>query len=197
MANEYITQAELLATLSLTGETFANDDIDAARAAASRAIDQMCNRRFWKDTASQTRYYTAQSAQMCRIDDLADFTSLDTDQNGDGTYEESWTENTDFFFEPLNQEADGIPRTRMVVHPNQSIGWSRYPRGIKVVGKFGWDAVPDEIVQATTILAAKLLQRARQAPFGVVSLGLDSAARIARTDPDVRMLVGPYVRITV
>lgn len=186
-------------TLSLTGETFADADVTTACTAASRAIDNACNRRFWKDTNAQTRYYTAQSWRVARIDDLADFTSLDTDQDGDGTYEESWTENTDFYFEPLNQEADGWPRTRVIVHPNQGIGWSQWPRGLKLVGKFGWDAVPGPITNATTILASMLLKRSREAPFGIVTFGLESgvAERIARTDPQVSMLIGPYVRLTV
>ena len=37
--------------------------------------------------------------------------------------------------------------------------------------------------------------RARQAPFGVVAIGLEGqVARIARTDPDVCALIGPYIR---
>ena len=63
-------------------------------------------------------------------------------------------------------------------------------------GKFGWAAVPAAIVEATTILAAQLVKRAREAPFGVVAIGLDVGAvtRIAVTDPSIRFLISDYIR---
>lgn len=197
MANEYVTSAELKATLSLTGETFADADVAVAVEAASRAVDQLCGRHFYK-SVSETRYYTPLSASLVVIDDLADFTTLDTDHDGDGTFEEAWTENTDFVFEPLNAEADGWPRTRIKLHPSSTVGFPvGYPRSVKLVGLFGWDAVPPAVAQATSIVAAQLLKRSREAPFGVVALGIDSAARIARFDPQVAMLLDPLRRLTV
>ena len=50
-------------------------------------------------------------------------------------------------------------------------------------------------MQATLLLASKLMKRAREAPFGVVTAGFDvgAAIRIGR-DPDVALLVQDYVR---
>jgi hypothetical protein len=70
-----------------------------------------------------------------------------------------------------------------------------FPRSVRVTGQFGWSEVPEAVKSATVILATKLVRRAREAPFGVVSIGLDGGAmRIARTDPDVMFLLGEYIQ---
>jgi hypothetical protein len=69
------------------------------------------------------------------------------------------------------------------------------PSSVAVTGQFGWPAVPAQVIEATTILATRLLRRAREAPFGVVGLGIDGAAvRISRFDPDVGFLLDPLVK---
>jgi hypothetical protein len=199
--NEYANGAELKATLELTGETFADPDITLALTAASRAIDNVCDRRFYADAdATQVRYYSPDDARILRIDDLVTLTTLVTDPGGDGTFEDAWTLNTDFVLEPLNAAANAHPYTTIAVHPNGSFRLPcSFPRSVKLTGKFGWSAVPEPIKEATMVLASKLMRRAREAPFGVVSVGLEAGAamRIARNDPDVLMLVGPYRRYPV
>jgi hypothetical protein len=45
------------------------------------------------------------------------------------------------------------------------------------------------------IMSVRLMKRAREAPFGVASVGFDGAAvRIARVDPDVAFLLDNWVR---
>lgn len=196
MASNYITDAELKATLSIS-DTFADADISAACSAASRAIDKITHRRFYPDSdALQVRYYSPANPKRLEIDDLVTFTSLDGDSAGDGTFGDSWTQETDFDLHPLNAAADSEPWTEIIVRPLGTylmpIG---YPRSIKLTGKFGWSVAPDAVVQATTIIAAKLFQRAREAPFGIVGIGAESAAvRIGRYDPDVSLLLGPLTR---
>lgn len=198
MANEYITSTALKKTLSLTGETYADDDITAAISAASRIIDQACRRRFWLDSSDQTRYYERTDSNLVVIDDLATLTSVKTDPDGTGTYSETWTQNTDFVFGPPNAAADGVP---FVAIHRRSQGNYVLPRGerrIQVIGKFGWAAVPSQITQATTIFAARLLKRAREAPFSVVGLGFDGVAvRLPKVDPDIMVLIDGFVRSPV
>lgn len=198
MANEYATALELKATLSLSGETFADADITLALTAASRGIDNYCNRRFFLDgDASQERFYSPSHPRIVAIDDLVLLTQLDVDVDGDGTFEQAWTLNTHFVAEPLNAAAEGKPWTTFCVHPRGARYFPTYqPRSVKVTGKFGWAAVPEPIKEATVVLASKLMRRAREAPFGVVTVGIDegTAMRIARTDPDVAFLAGPYCR---
>ncbi|HXO86432.1 MAG TPA: hypothetical protein VN803_13010 [Gemmatimonadales bacterium] len=212
MANEYALLADLKATLDLSGETFADADLQLALTAASRAIDNICERRFWPDPdATSVRYYTPRrSSRLLEIDDLIALTSFETDNDADGVFEFSWTVNTDFVLEPLNAPADGEPYTMVRVQPYGHYrlpgayrGFTQrvtLPRTVKVTGQFGWQAVPDEIKQATMILAPRLSRRSREAPFGVIGFAMEggsSAAMIARQDPDVMMLIGPYVRVLV
>lgn len=197
MAADYVTSLALKATLGLTGETFADPDIATAITAASRGIDQLCGRRFWLDAdASQVRYYTPISADLVSIDDLVTLTSLAHDPGGDGTYSEAWTLNTDFVLRPDNAPADDRPWETIARHPRARFRFvSQYPRTVKLTGKFGWPSVPAPVVEATTILATKLLRRSREAPFGIVSIGLDGAAvRIARNDPDIAFLTSRLIR---
>jgi len=195
--SNYITQEQLKATLELTNTVFAEGDISAAISAASRGIDGACQRRFYADTdATQVRHYTPQTGDTCLIDDLVTFTSLAVDRNGDGVFEEAWTLNQWFVLEPNNADSDSRPWTRI----NVNLVWGRqfppWPRSVALTGKFGWSAVPAAIVEATTILAAQLVKRAREAPFGVVAIGLDVGAvtRIAVTDPSIRFLISDYIR---
>lgn len=197
MANEYVTAAAFKATLSLTGETYADADINVALEAASRGLDELCGRRFWVDAdAAQVRYYQPINRDIVRVDDIVTLTTLQTDPGGDGTYESTWTLNTDHVLEPANAVADSRPYELIVRHPTGNYYFPvGIPRGVKVTGKFGWAAVPPAIVQATTILASQLLRRSREAPFGIVSFGVDgAAARIARTDPNILFLTNGLTR---
>lgn len=199
--NLYATSAELKATLELTGATFADPDIALALEAASRGIDRLCGRRFYPDPdANQTRYYTPEHPGLLRIDDLITLTSLATDPASDGTFADTWTLDTDFVLAPLNAQADGEPWTEIHVRRTGSYRWAcGAGRSVRVTGRFGWAAVPVGVKQATVIVASKLMRRAREAPFGVIAVGLESggAMRIARSDPDVMFLVGDLIRTRV
>lgn len=198
MANEYVTGTELKATLALTGETYADSDVSAAVSAASRGIDEICGRRFYLDAdALQVRYYSPDSPDSLYVDDIVVVTSLKTDDDGDGTFENTWTLNADYVREPLNAAADGKPWTLLRRHPASSYLFpTSYPRSVELTGQFGWSAVPAAIEQATTIAAHRLLKRAREVPFGIAGIGLDgSAVRIVSTDPDVIALVRPFSRL--
>jgi len=196
MANEYVTATALKVTLALAGTTFADDDIGLAVESASRDVDAICGRRFYTDAdAAQVRYYTPISPAVVHTDDIVTLTSLEVDRGGDGTFDETWTEDTDFTLEPLNAGADGWPRWIVRVHPRGSYTFPRLPRSVKVTGKFGWAAVPPAVEQATGLLASRLLTRARMAPLGIVQIGVDGGAgRVPRVDPDVTALLAPFIR---
>lgn len=197
MANEYADAEDLKETLSLAEESFADADVALALTAASRGIDNVTGRRFWKDATAKTRYYSATAWDRVWIDDLAELTTLSVDINDDGTFTQTWTLNTDFFLEPLNAVEDGWPWTSIKVRGRSGMYLPVCERSVRVVGKFGWLAVPDTIEQAAKIIASKLIKRAREAPFGVVGTSMDGVAvRIATSDAEVAGLVGPYVRTT-
>jgi len=184
----YITPADLKASLSLEDQSYADQDVELAIAAASRGIDGMTGRRFYKDQdANRIRYYTPTRHDTLHINDLVELTTRRVDG-------EEWEEG-DYRLLPLNAAADGHPYTTII-----PVGRRRFPAGVvggvEVVGRFGWPEVPDAVKAATSILATKLLKRTREAPFGVVAFALDdgTAIRIARNDPDVRFLVDSYMR---
>lgn len=203
LTNTYCELEEVKSTLNLSGQSFADLDLANVIASASRGIDAATGRRFWSDTGvDNVRYYTPDSSYRLMIDDLIALTSVLVDQDGDGTFEETWTNNTDFVLQPVNNPSE-YPARPYESLVRRKLGSYYLPCGIehsvKVTGKFGWAAVPPEIKTATTILAVKMLKRMREAPFGIVSFGgSDSGAamRIARTDPDVANLIAGYVRHT-
>lgn len=175
-------------------------DITTACSAASRAIEQVCGRRFWADSdAAQVRYYSPpNSGPVLFTDDIITLTTLAVDTAGGTTFGTTLTANTDYVLEPLNAAAEtpAQPYTQIRLHPTGIGYWPQYPRSVKVTGKFGWSAAPQEIVRATTILATKLFKR-QDSPFGIFTAGVDevTAMRIAGSDPDVQNLLAPYKRM--
>jgi hypothetical protein len=185
----YITAADLKATLNI-GSTYADDDIAVAVAAASRACDGYKDDRFYP--ATETRYYTAEPCDdYVKIDSLNALTSVAVDATGAGTWATTWTNGTDFTLAPYNAATDGYPYTEIKIRRQGGRRFVGYENSIKVVGSFGWANVPAGVVQATTILAGRLLKRARETPYGIVVVAGDAvaAARLGRIDPDVAFLL--------
>ena len=70
-----------------------------------------------------------------------------------------------------------------------------YPKSLQVTGQFGWNAVPEPVKIANKLIAGQLLKR-KDAPFGVVGSDLSGAAvHIIQSDPHIRMLLDPFVRL--
>lgn len=188
----YVELEQAKSAISLTGFNHADGDLQRALSSASRAVDDICGRRFYPDTdATSVRYFTARDVCSVAIDDLVTLTSLATDSTGDGVYEATWT-TTDYSLEPINAPTDGFPYTQI---DRKMYGTRYFPvvqNGVKVTGKFGWAAVPPQVESATLMLAGRYMKRVREAPFGVV--GVDSMIRLARNDPDVLSLLSPLMR---
>jgi len=192
----YVGLEEFKTTLSMASQTFADPDIVIALGAASRSVESTCRRRFWKDAdANQVRLYSTDLGRLVMTDDLVTITSVATDPGGDGTYEITWTNGSDFIPEPLNAASDGEPWTKLRAHPTGRYLFPYLPRTVKITGQFGWPSVPPDVKAATTMLAHRLLRRAREVPFGVSGIGLDgSVVRIMASDPDVASLLRGYIR---
>lgn len=198
VGTNYITAAEMKATLSISGQTFADDDITAAISAASRAIDRTTGRRYF--TVVETRYYTPDPRDMVLdIDDLETTGStavVAVDVGGSGSFS-TWTANTHFTYEPINAPLDSEPYTQIVLRSQGGASWPLYRNTVRISnGSFGWPAVPPEITEATGLLANRLLKRSREAQLGIVTAGIESgvAMHIARRDPDVYNLLRPFDR---
>ena len=187
----YISSSALHDTLEITGETYADTDINNAIEAASRVIDAYKSTRFYP--TAETRKYTA-PADACdplQIDDACAVTSVTVDMDGDGVFETTWARDTDFYLEPQDNDLTGKPWSQISLRPQAGRTWPQYPYSVKVAGTFGWSTWPGQVTEACSILAARYLQRARETPYGIVAIGTDqmSLARLGKIDPDVAFML--------
>lgn len=195
MTAVYADMDQLKYALELTGTAHADGDMQLCLESASRAIDHVTGRYFSKSNSGVERWYTALVPRTLEIDDLVTLESLKTDNNGDGIFEMTWQVNRDFVLEPLNAQVDGVPYETVRVHEGGALGsWPCHTRAIQITGTWGWAEVPAGVVEACLIIATKAFKRKREAPFGVLQIGIDGAAiRIARSDPDVALHLSPYM----
>src|SRR5262245_8559972 len=190
---DYITVAELKDTLEI-GSTFADPDIQRAITATSRAIDQYLNRSFATGPAGEQRFYTAiLEGKIVLTDDLVSVSALATDDDGSRNFATAW-QPPDYILGPANAASMGAPFTNIQpsTKGNHPDAFPTLDYSVRVTGVFGWPTAPEQVKEATTIVATRLLLRARQAPFGIVTAGVEGAAvRLGRFDPDVAMLLDP------
>ena len=76
-------------------------------------------------------------------------------------------------------------------------GAMRFQRGagVQITGVWGWPAVPAPVVDACYLQAERIYQR-RNSPMGVAGPNeFGQLTALAPLDPDVRMLLQPYVRM--
>jgi hypothetical protein len=188
----YVTADDLKEILAIANETYADLAIQIAVNTASRSVDGYTGARFY--TTSEVRYFTPgwHGQDAVFVTDIVSITTLEVDTDDDGTYDETWVQDTDFFLDPPNAIADGLPFTELVL--NRRIR-SRFPTSrncLKVTGSFGWAATPWQVTQAAVLLANRFLTRTRSAPLGIlVSAANDvvAQARLGRIDPDVAFLL--------
>jgi len=203
----YVDLEDLKRSLEISGETYADDDLELAISAASSAIEAQTGRTFAVEEGEATREYVASRRGWLELGDMAAVSGVEVDERGTGDWV-SLTEGEDYDLLPYNYADDEQPIEGLQLRQSGRIpsfepycyyGLSdaeslRWPV-VRVTGTFGWATVPDPIKAATSILATRLVKRVREAPFGVAGMGADGiAVRIATGDPDVAMLVGPYSR---
>jgi hypothetical protein len=189
----YCSVEELKSRLGVTGT---GDDLELTFAvqAASRSVDEICGRYFWRGT--DTRTYVPQSIWEQSLDDLVSVTTLKIDRDGDGTFEETWTLNTDYALTPYNTGSTGElrPYTGMRITGTKFLPftwmWSHLDR-IQVTGVFGWPSVPLAVKQASLIAAADLF-KLKDAPFGVAGISDFGVMRV-KANPIVPALLARYM----
>lgn len=197
MSDLYMSVSDMKEMLSISGESFLDGEVQRALEAASRGIDELCQDVFTQGTVDTARYFDAADSCTVKLRPSAgSITSVKIDEDGDGTFEVTLTAGADYLVWPYNNEADAKPWWELHINHASSYRFPSYQRSVEVTGRFGWATLPSAIAEATGLLAAKLLKRAREAPFGIAVFGTEGgmAMRIARNDPDVMFLIGPYMR---
>ena len=116
ITNGYITLANLKTYLKIDDSV---DDtiLEGIIESASRSIDRIANRRFYADAAATARTYRPIGNLRVQIDDVSSTTGLivKTDPDGTGTYQTTFTLNTDYIVEPTNAIALGRPITTITI----------------------------------------------------------------------------------
>jgi len=194
ITNGYITLSLLKSALSISDE-LDDEFLELAINAASRQIDQVCERQFFSTT--ETRVFAPRDSFICEIDDLTSITSLKTSSSADGVFDITWDLSKDAQLEPLNSIAGGIPTpfTQIRAVDEYLFPTDNGEATAQVTGTFGFTPVPDQVQQATLILAARLAER-RFSPLGVAGFGDLGAVRVSRfLDGDVDNLISPFKKI--
>lgn len=195
--NAYLEVEEIKSTLEIDSQ-HADEDLRTALVAASRVIDELTATRFYSTAADEVRYYTPDTSWRVFTDEINTLTELATDSGGGTAFAEVWTANTDYILEPLNATVGATqirPWDRILAHPRGK-SFPCYPRSVRVTGKFGWATPPEAVKVATSIIATKILRRARSAPMGIVTAFDGTAVRMSRFDPQLDELLSPYNRST-
>lgn len=187
--NGYCTLAEVKAVLRLTDNT---DDtlLEKSIEGASRRIDGYCGRFFYQQNAVINVYpvdnYNLAFRDLCAI------TYLKTDDDGDGTFEDTWTVGVDYQLEPLDAVLQSRPYRRAL-----AIGGKTFPTftqpdppGVQISGTWGWSSIPDDVREACVLLTIRGFAR-YNAALGVVGFN-DMAIQVRAIDPDVRDFLAPY-----
>ena len=169
---DYATQAEAKAILGIaSSDSTENTLVDSLITAASSAIDQYCDRPAgFGPQGSQTRYYAADDYHRIDVDDLLTVTSLATDDGIDGTYSQTWAVGT-YNLMPYNAALAGRPYTSIESSDTSILNFPKgSTKGVKIIGTWGWSAIPAAVKQACLLEVAKLYA-SRNAPFGVIGAG--------------------------
>jgi hypothetical protein len=171
-------------------------------AAASRRIDAITGRTFGPHTGAATvRTFRPTNCHVTRIDDAYEITAVATDDSDDGTFSTTWS-TTDYETEPANgigvDAQSGWP-----VEQLGAVGNMRFPvygtrRCVRVTAKWGWSAVPTDIVEATHLLTHRLYYEVA-VPGGVTTpnpeFGIPGAPLMRPYTFEA--LVRPFIRLGV
>jgi hypothetical protein len=155
---DYITPALYK---SRYGITLDDKDVRIAEhiTAASRRVDGICHREFGVDTVATARYFRPLDCRTVYIDDAHAITSVAIDANDSGLYATTWAV-ADYETDPANgvgpDGQTGWPVTALRAFDTVELPTTNRRRAIKVTAKWGWAAVPTDVVEATYLLTARL-----------------------------------------
>lgn len=198
-STQYCTQDELKSYLRIsTGSTADDAEIDFAREAASRAVDQAANRSFGLTSAEARHYTPFYDRRRGRWTiDVNDFPSTSTlaivvDDDDDQTFDVTIS-TTAVRLYPFNAADVGRPYEKIIITSASTSAPIAGEGTVQVTAKWGWAAVPDAVVQATLLQASRIFSR-RNSPYGIAgSPEVGSELRLLnKVDPDVDLILQPF-----
>ena len=200
ITNGYITLKELkghLQSYGLPTEYTAEDEanMETAIEAMSRMVDSHAQTTFYART--ETRYYCPDFRDLVYIDDLISVTTLKTDDDGDGVYENTWA-TTDYWLEPRNARlnadaAQNTPYRQIRVNPEGDYTFPTSQQyGVEIVGSWGYTTEVPPVVKQAMLLMANRVYRRKDAIFGIAGtpqLGVTVVRAKIEEDTDIAQLL--------
>lgn len=190
----YCTLEEIKSELNIDNNNH-DDIIQRIIPQAKAMIDDYCDRTFDVNTAVGTKYYDGSFSPLY-IDDLVSITGTGAgiflDEDADGTYEATLA-TSDYLLKPANKS----PKTYIVVTLYGDYGGfaSGVPNGVKIIGIWGYSAVPELIRRASIIQTCRWFKRRETAFQDVVGTSeLGTIAVYRGLDPDVKQILQPYIK---
>lgn len=191
ISNGYATLAQVKSALRITDST---DDtlLEQAIESASRRIDSYCGRWFYKTTATAILVYPFDNYNLPTQDIANTTVTLKVSTSGNGVYDQTWTQGTDYQLEPLNASLNSKPYRRIVCIGGKTFPIQTTPNiaYIQLTASWGWDAVPIDVTQACVLLSIRQFARLNAA-LGIVGFN-DMAIQVKAVDPDVRDLLNSH-----
>lgn len=193
----YASVSDVHLVLNLPDSDTSRDTlITYALNAATNMINNETGRVFSLDSVASSRIYVPSPYEPLLITQDIGSASGITVEMGDITGS-SWqaVDTTMYELYPQNAIARGKPITgfnTLAGWGSPWSGWGNLNVRVRVTAKWGWPAVPDEVVQATLLQALRLFKRkdSTEGVLGSVDFGF---ARISRVDPDVQALISHLV----
>ena len=195
MAATYATLADYKVEI---GETDAANDVRHATDLedASRVIDALCRRPagWFAAVTATTRTFDvpAGTGPSLLVPPLWSITTLKTDEDGDRTFEVTWSAALDYRLYPL----DGPPYSEIRIDDvNGRYSWPGGDARVQIVGAWGETeaGAPLPIQRATKLLASRYRSRPNT-PEGIAAGGENMMA-LGAADPDIIAILrdGGYI----
>lgn len=185
----YATLDELKSGLKIT-DTDRDTRLARNLASASRSIDKTCGRRFYLDPAPVARILNPKGRTVLDEDgwhlltaDIGDVDGLVVETGRTSAW-------SDITTQVEAEPTDALDQLKPVTSLLRING--AWPQGggqrVQVTARWGWPAVPDEVHEATLLLANRLFKRT-DSPEGVLGSSEWGVIRVSRKDPDVYGLI--------
>ena len=204
ITNGYCTQNELKSFVGIPTTDTADDSLlDDAINAASRQIDAFCGRIFYAEGSASARKFFTDDLYRLRVDDISttDGLIVKYDDDDDGAFEVTVSA-SEFQLLPINGVVGGITGNPFYIIELISDGSNEWPLDYssnrpraEITAKWGYAAVPEQIRQATLMLASELFAM-RNAPLGVAGVGDFGVVNIQQNREITRM-IAPFRKGTV
>ncbi len=174
MKNLYVSLLEFRRRHVANQELEIDDEGEMLRVieAISRAADEFTERRFYVETA--TRVYNGNGRDRLRIPALISATTVKLDEDTDGTFELTLTENTDFWLRREGyQDPRATPSTIIILNPytgTRSVFITR-PELIEIVGEWGWGNETETLAGVTATMTDGVVTKMTTSKAGNPPLG--------------------------